>query len=159
MLKVIKFFIFGLDFVAKNGKRMIFLKVMIYIQTWLCLPTNGCHFLHGWLPLWLRTKNLYKIPWVDSTYLDIVVGKFENFVWGRPNFFPPITKYLPYTLPQMGVKHDMQARNPQIQHQEHVQNCMGKFYKLHLTPRRSDSWFQRFTLITKKLFTIVPKKL
>jgi hypothetical protein len=33
MLKVLKFLLFGLGFVAKNGKRMIFLKIMIYIQT------------------------------------------------------------------------------------------------------------------------------
>ncbi len=59
----------------------------------------------------------------------------------------------------MGVRHDMQARNPQIQHKEHVQNRMGKFYQPHLTPRRFDSWFQRFTLITKKPFIIVPKNL
>jgi hypothetical protein len=159
MSKVPKFLLFSLDFVAKSCKRMIFLKFMICIQTWLCLPSNGCHFLHGWLPFWLRTKNLYKIPWVDSTYLDIVVGEFENLVWGWLNFFPQIAKYLLCNFLQMGVRYDMQARNTQIQHKEHVQNRMGKFYQPHLTLGRSDSWFQRFALITKKIVHNCPKKI
>ncbi len=96
---------------------------------------------------------------MDSTYLDIVVGKFENFGSGRANFFSPKTKYLLCNLPQMGVRYDMQVGNTQKQHKEHVQNHMGKFYQAHLTLGRSKSWFQIFVFIAKKPFIIVPKNL
>jgi hypothetical protein len=131
---------------------------MIYIQTWICFPSNGCHFFNGWLPLWLWTNFLKKIPWVDSIYLDIFVGKFENFGLGWPNFFPPRINYFLCNLPTMGVRYNMQVGNTQKQHKEHVQNHMGKKNdQPHLTLGRSNSWFQRFLFITKKPFIIVPK--
>ncbi len=44
MLKIPKFLLFGLDFVAKNIKEW-FLKIMIYIQTW--------YVLYQWLPFFV----------------------------------------------------------------------------------------------------------
>jgi hypothetical protein len=102
-------------------------------------------------------KIFLKLPRVDSTYLGIVVGKFENFRLGQSFLFSPKTKYLLCNLSQLGVRYDMHVGNTQKQHREHVQNCKGKFYEPHLTLGRSDSWFQRFVFITKKPFVIVPK--
>jgi hypothetical protein len=102
-------------------------------------------------------KIFLKLSWVGSTYLGIIIGKFENFGSRWSNFFSPKTKYLLCNLPQMGIKYDMHVGTTQKQHREHMQNCKGKFYEPHLTLGRPNSWFQRFVFITKKPFVIVPK--
>jgi len=94
---------------------------------------------------------------VDSTYLDTVVGQFENFGLGQPNCFSPKIIYFLCNLPTMGGRYNMQVGNTQKQYKEHVQNYMGKKYQPHLTLGRSNSWFQIFVFITKKPFIIVPK--
>jgi hypothetical protein len=156
MLKIPKFHLFGLDFVAKN---IYILKlwftfkldyVFLAMVAIFCMDDYHC----GYEP-----KIFKKIPWVDSTYLDIIIGNFENFGSGRSNFFSPKTKYILCNLLQMGVRYDMQVGNTQIKHKDHVQNHMGKCYQPHLIMGRFDSWFQRFVFSQKKPFIIVPKNL